>query len=108
MSSSRRGFTLMEVVMALLVLEMAVLGVLGTMALAARTLRRAERLEAATGRAEAVLDSLRRGAAPGSGRDVFDDVVVVWTVDSAGRVELNATDEHGGTLLGLRSEVPTR
>ena len=108
MSLSRRGFTLVEVVMALLVVEMAVVGVLGTMALAARTLRRAERLEAATGRAEAVLDSLRRGAAPGSGRDVFDDVAVVWTVDSAGAVELTATDEHGGTLLSVRSRVPTR
>ncbi|NNF14299.1 MAG: type II secretion system protein [Gemmatimonadetes bacterium] len=108
MMMSRRGFTLIEVVVALLVLEMAVVGVLGTMALAARTLHRAERLEAATGRAEAVLDSLRRGASPASGMDAFDDVSMAWTVDTVGRVELEAVDERGGLLLAVRTRVPLR
>lgn len=94
--------------MALLVLEMAVVGVLGTLVLANRTVRRAERLERATGRVEAVLDSLRRGASPGSTSVAFDDVRLEWSIDAEGRVDLSAVDENGGTLLRVRTRVPPR
>lgn len=100
------GFTLVEVVVALLVLEVGVLGALATMALAAETLRGAHRLDRATGRVEAVLDSLRGGASPDSGSVLFDDVMVRWTVDGDGDVEIGATDQEGSPLLLARSTVP--
>lgn len=102
------GFTLAEVIMALLILEVGVFGVLGTLLVASETVRRAERLERATARVESVLDSLARGAASGSVTERFDDVRVSWTVDAVGRVELHATDERGGSLLTVESRVPVR
>lgn len=104
----RRGFTLIEVVVALLVLEIGVLGTLGTLVVASETLRRAERLERATGHAEAILDSLRRGASPDTVSLSFADVRIAWTVDAAGRVDLVATDRGGDALVRLRSRVPAR
>lgn len=104
----RRGFTLVEVVVALVVLELAVLGVLGTLVIASETLRRAERLERATGRAEAVLDSLRGGASPGDGSATFGDVRLDWIVDDGGALRLTAIDENGGALVNVRSHVPIR
>lgn len=103
-----RGFTLLEVVVALLVLELGVLGVLGTMLVAAQTLRRAERLERASAGVEAILDSLRAGAAPDSASLALDDVRIAWAVDELGRVEISATDENGGPLVRARSRVPVR
>ena len=66
----RSGFALLEVVVALLVLELAVVGVVGTLVVASSTQVRAESLERAVARAEGILDSLQRapgvgGAAPG-------------------------------------------
>lgn len=93
---------------ALLVLELGVLGVLGTMVVAAQTLRRAERLERASAGVEAILDSLRAGAAPDSASLGLDDVRIAWAVDELGRVEISATDEEGGPLVRARSRVPVR
>lgn len=101
-----RGFTLVEVVVALLVLEVGVLGALATMVVAAQTLRRAHRLDRATGRVEAVLDSLRGGASPDSASVLVDDVRIRWTVDADGDVEIGATDQEGSLLLRARSTVP--
>lgn len=102
----RHGFTLVEVVVALIVLELGVLGVLGTLALASETLRRAERLERATSRVEALVDSLSAGSPPDTVMEAFADVRISWTVDDGGRLDLLATDEQGGTLLRIRSRVP--
>lgn len=93
---------------ALLVLELGVLGVLGTMLVAAQTLRRAERLERASAGVEAILDSLRAGAAPDSASLALDDVRIAWGVDALGRVEISATDENGGPLVRAHSRVPVR
>lgn len=100
------GFTLVEVVVALLVLEVGVLGALATMVVAAETLRKAHRLDRATGRVEAVLDSLRGGASPGSASVLVDDVRIRWTVDAGGDVDVGATDQEGSLLLRARSTVP--
>lgn len=102
----RGGFTLVEVVVALIVLELGVLGVLGTLVVASETLRRAERLERATSRADAVVDSLAGGSVPGTVTQASADVRISWTVDDAGRVDLLATDQDGGVLLRVRSRVP--
>lgn len=105
-NSAAGGFTLVEVVVALLVLEVGVLGALATMVVAAETLRRAQGLERVTGRVEAVLDSLRGGASPDSASVLFDDVRIRWTVDGDGDVEIDATDPEGSLLLRARSTVP--
>lgn len=102
----RSGFSLVEVLVALIVLELGVLGVLGTLALATETLRRAEGLERATSRVEAVIDSLSAGSSADTVTEAFADVRIAWTVDDGGRLDLLATDQEGGTLLRVRSTVP--
>ena len=104
----RGGFTLVEVVMALLVLEIAVVAALGTVVLAAETLRRAETLERAAGGMEAVLDSLRRGAGPAMSEAELEDVRVRWSVDSLGKVEMRADHLDGASILRVHSAVPLR
>ncbi|MDH3271412.1 MAG: prepilin-type N-terminal cleavage/methylation domain-containing protein [Gemmatimonadota bacterium] len=103
----RAGFTLVEVVVALIVLEVAVLGVLGVLAFTAETSRRADQLERATGRVESLLDSLREDATVDSSSLAFGDGGIRWSVDSLGRLEIEAVDERGGTLLRVRSRVAT-
>lgn len=103
-----RGFTLLEVVLALVILEVGVLGVAGTLLLASRTLRRAETLERAVARAEGVLDSLRGGAVIGSGLVAFEGGEVLWSVTDSGGVAVLATDVAGARLLEVRSRVPVR
>jgi len=55
---SRSGFTLLEVVVASLLLQVALMGVLGTLSRATEVRTRAERIEDAITVAESVLDSL--------------------------------------------------
>jgi len=104
----RAGFTLVEVVVALLVMEIATLGVLGSLVLASETMRSAETLERATARVEGVLDSLRSGVAPGTGTQVFAGGEVRWVVDDRGNVVFTASDARGRVLLDLQSRVPLR
>jgi type II secretory pathway pseudopilin PulG len=99
------GFTLLEVVIALLVLEVAVVGLVGTLVLASSTLTRAETLEQAVATAEGVLDSLARGAA-GADSSSFPGGTVAWSVGDSGRVALRATDAAGSTLFDLESVLP--
>lgn len=61
---SRGGFTLVEVLIALLLLEVGVLGAVGILVLAGRTLTEAERTERAVAALEGVADSLRAVAGP--------------------------------------------
>lgn len=103
-----RGFTLVEVLVALIVLEVSVVGVFGTLALASATLTRAEILERAVARTEGVLDSLRRGSEPGRGERSFGSGDVLWTVEENGVVELRAVADGGTVLLTVRSQVPPR
>ena len=56
---SRRGFTMVEVLIALVLLEIGVVGAVGIMALAGRILSDAERVERAVAAVEGVADSLR-------------------------------------------------
>jgi len=104
----KAGFTLVEVLVALIVMEVATLGVLGSLVLASETMRRAETLERATARAEGVLDSLHSVLGSGSGVRPFVGGEVRWTVDDRGYLVLNAVDERGVALLDLRSRVLSR
>ena len=102
----RRGFTLVEVVVALLVLEIGVLGALATLVHASEISRRAETLERAVTRVEAVLDSLGAGGAPDTVVANFDGYSLRWTMDGAGRVEIRAVDGSGVELVRASSAVP--
>jgi type II secretory pathway pseudopilin PulG len=103
---SRSGFTLLEVVVALLVLEVAVVGLVGSLVLASATLTRAESLERAVATAEGVLDSLAGAAAtladsiPHAGRGT-----VRWSIDDSGYVRLQATEGRGSVVLDLAAVV---
>ncbi len=74
------GFTLVEVVVGLLVLQVGILAALGVLLLATRTMTRAQTLEAMAWRASAVLDSLATVA----GRDTAGRVRASWHPDPPG------------------------
>lgn len=72
---------MLEIAVALLVLEVCLLGVFGILVLANRSLTRAERLESATATLEGVADSLAAAARLESGRRaVSGRDTVVWMV----------------------------
>lgn len=108
MSDARRhpGFTLVEVVVALVVLEVCVVGVASMLTLASRTLARAERLEAAVATVEGVLDSLRAIPAPVDGRrGLASGGVIVWIVGPDGAVTVRAESVDGRTLVELAGRL---
>jgi type II secretory pathway pseudopilin PulG len=100
--ASRSGFTLLEVVIALLVLEVGVVGLVGSLVLASATLTRAESIERAVATTEGVLDSLagvanvRADSIAHSGGGT-----VRWSVDDSGWVSLQATQAGGASVLEL-------
>jgi len=104
---SRSGFTLLEIVVALVVLEVAVIGLVGSLVLASATLTRAESLERAVATAEGVLDSLAASSSivgdsiPHSGGGT-----VKWSVDDSGRVRVQATEAGGAVVLDMLAVVP--
>lgn len=102
----RRGFTLLEVVVAILVLEIGVLAVLGTLTVASRNLTRAARLERAVATTESVLDSLTGTSAPADGALNVPGGHVEWTVGPDGVMALNALDLHGATLFSVATVLP--
>lgn len=103
----RRGFTLIEVVMALLVLEVAVIGVLGSLMLASRTARRAEQLERLVQHVESTLDSLRHGARVGDDSVSHPEGRIGWSVEPDGTLTLIA-DGAEGVVVEVSSRVPPR
>lgn len=102
----RRGFTLLEVVVALVVLEVAVVGAAGTLMLASRTLARAERLERAVALAEGVLDSLGRVPVPTDSSRGYRGGEVRWQVGDSSRVALTAFGPVRDTLFVVTATLP--
>ena len=100
-----RGFTLLEVVVSLLLLQVAVVGAVGTLAVASRNLAEAELMERAVLGAEGVLDSLRGVAGATDGSRVVDPGGLEWSVDTLGGVTLYATHPDGRVLFEVRSAV---
>lgn len=100
-----RGFTLLEIVVALLLLELAVASALGTLSVASRQLAEAERMERAVTEAEGILDSLTGVVgAEGGSRDVPGGAIE-WTVDASGVVALRITRGEGRAWLEVRSAL---
>jgi len=100
-----RGFTLLEVVVALVLLEVAVLAAVGTLAVASRTLAEAEHLERAVVEAEGALDSLAGVPGATSGSRTFTGGEVDWSIDTTGTVSLRAQSVVGAILFELQSAV---
>lgn len=92
----KRGFSLVEVVVAVTVLQVGVLGTLSLLALAGRTLTEAEQIERALLAATAVTDSLRSAEPPLSdGSRTGRGFRVAWRAE-------------GGEAFTLDVEVDTR
>jgi len=85
--------------MSLMLLEVAVLGVLGNVALAANILRQTERLEGAVARTEAVVDSLRGDVVGAQDSAQFEGGWVRWEIASGGTLAVRAVSDTGDTLL---------
>jgi len=102
----RQGFTLLEVVVALLLLEVGVIGALGMLTLSSRALGRAERLERAVAEAEGVLDSLAGSIPSDDGARAYDGGELRWSLLSGGEIHLVAVGPSGDTLLEVGSVLP--
>lgn len=102
-----RGFTLIEVVVALVLLEIGVLGVVGTLLLATRTLTDAELTTRAAAAAALVADSLETHGFMEPGVDSFPGGIVRWeVVGDPGRTVVVATDGHGEMLVRIEAARP--
>lgn len=92
----RRGFTLVEVLVAVVVLEVGILGVVGTLVLSAQILRQAREWEAATAVMEAVYDSLRGSPSGGAGERDLAQGVVRWSRGGEGTLVVEYVREGWG------------
>lgn len=97
-ASFRRGFTLVEVVVALTLLELVMLGASGWLVLAHRALARAELTHRATQAAAGVADSLLASDSPASGERVDPWGSLRWVVTPRGS-EIVAEGRTGERLL---------
>jgi Tfp pilus assembly protein PilV len=98
-----RGFTLVEVLVAIIVLEVGLLGVVGTLVLAANNMHRAVSLERAVTEVERVYDSLTRAPSSGSGTASVPGGRLRWSVSTDGTVQVDAlavSDSVLFTVLG--------
>lgn len=97
----RGGFTLVEVIVALLILEVGILGVVGTLLLSSRTLARAEAVERGVLGAERVFDSLRGGAAPPTGSWTDGEGTATWTTSGADSVRIRYRSQRFGVVVDV-------
>lgn len=79
MRAGAGGFSLVEVLVALVVLEVGLLGVVGMTVLAAGTMARAVERQRAAGSLEVVADSLLRYGVMGSGERELDLHRIRWS-----------------------------
>ncbi len=100
----RAGFTLVEVLVALVVLEVGILGVVGTLWLAAATLARAERTERGVAQLERLYDSLAAVEAPASGALVTPSGTANWWL-SGGGLLLEWSSGPDSALTSLHARV---
>lgn len=101
----RAGFTLVEILVALVVLEVGLLGVVGTLWLAARTLTDAEILERGVTIMEGVYDSLSGERTPTDGARPSPPGQVRWRVQGRD-VHLDLVGAAGDTLARVETRLP--
>lgn len=93
----------MEVVVALLILEVGLLGTAGILAAATSTMNRAETLERIVAEAQGLLDSLAIQHQVSAGARSFRGGELSWTVDREGLIHLVGMGPNADTLLVLLS-----
>jgi hypothetical protein len=86
MTRGRGGFSLLEVLVALTILQVGLLGVIGIFTLAASRLTRALLVERAVAEVSAVADSLSAVGATVGGETLRGDWRVAWQADEVGLV----------------------
>jgi prepilin-type N-terminal cleavage/methylation domain-containing protein len=104
---TRRGFTLVEVLMAMVVLEVGFLGVAGTLLLAARTMRRAESLERAVTEAGRVYDSVSSLGDVGAGEAPVAVGRLRWRVDADRTLHVEVLTPTDSVLFSLAGRTAT-
>lgn len=104
--SRRGGFTLVEILVAAVVLEVGLLAVLGTSLLARRTLTRADVVERGVAQVERAYDSLTLGWTPGAGRHPADPGWVTWDVAASGRVRIRFGEGGDTALVEVEGILP--
>ena len=100
------GFTLVEVLMALVVVEVGLLGVLGSLILAAQTLSRAELLERGTAEVHRVYDSLSYGALAGEGEREAPPGWLRWRVGAGGEAFVTFELPRDSAMARVEGRVP--
>lgn len=99
--TERHAFTLVEVLAAMVVLEVGFLGVVGTLVLAARIQSRAVSLERVVTEAGRLYDSVSSIGAPGSGEVPGVVGRVRWTVGADGTLRMEVVASRDSVLLSL-------
>jgi len=100
----RAGFTLVEVIVALVILEVGMLGVVGTLVVASRAVRQATTLEGAVARTERVIDSLAVAGTEGSGSSALPGGDLAWIVEAGGTIRVSFV-RGGSSVLEVWSHV---
>jgi len=99
------GFTLVEVVLALIVFEVGMLGVVSMVVIAARSLSRAEWLERSLTLAYAVIDSLSLEGAPGAGERTHAAGSISWILGIDGNLSLESIGPDGSVLFHVATRL---
>lgn len=80
---SRKGFSIVEIIVALTILSVGLLGVAASGFLSARLMAEAERNDFALEKANALLDSLIANRIQGSGTLMHERAMMRWTASAA-------------------------
>lgn len=97
------GFSLVEVIVALMLLSAGLFGLTGAAAWSARTTRQADALETAVANAEDVLDSLAFATRPTSGKRIIANDTLEWIASTQG--DGTRIDLHVGYFDGNQSRT---
>jgi prepilin-type N-terminal cleavage/methylation domain-containing protein len=100
-----RGFSLLEVLVALILLEVCLLGVVGLFTLASRRLARALLVERAAAEVGAVADSLSRAGGGESGESAHGEWRLSWEPGSGAGLIVRASllaDAERTAVVGVR------
>jgi prepilin-type N-terminal cleavage/methylation domain-containing protein len=97
----RRGFTLVEVVVAVVILEVGVLGAVGVLHLALQTFAAAEAKQRVANVLEALADSLAEVEVVSPGTRVVGPGTAEWSVAGEGWVSLRVEDPVLGTAVEI-------